>query len=90
MDPTGDTLPRVVEDLARKFPDDVWMILPLGSSLSQRWQNITYRELGSAVDGMIVWINATLGDLVKSGGVVAYMGYLHSDQRRDCSACTDT
>lgn len=84
-----ESLPRVVENLSRRYPNDVWMSFPLDSGFSSRWRHITYRELGNAVNGMHSWLDATLGDLIMPGKVVAYMGQVHSRQKRLCLTHTD-
>lgn len=68
--PAARSLPRVVEHLAREYPDNTWLTVPVGTGLSGGWRNVTYRELSSAVDGMLDWMKANL----KLGEVVAYMG----------------
>ena len=72
--PEFRTLPTVVEDLARKYPNNTWMTLPLDPSLSTGWRNVTYRELSCALNGMLGWMEATLGDSMKLGEVIAYIG----------------
>ncbi|KXS94675.1 hypothetical protein AC578_10089 [Pseudocercospora eumusae] len=68
--PAIRSLPRVIEDLARQYPNNIWLTVPLDSSLSGGWRSITYEELDSAVDGMLDWMKATM----KFGEVVAYIG----------------
>ena len=72
--PALRTLPKVVEDLAQQYPNNTWMTLPLDHGLSTGWRNVTYRELSGAVGGMLGWMEATLGDSMKLGEVVAYVG----------------
>ncbi|USW59776.1 Putative AMP-dependent synthetase/ligase, phosphopantetheine binding ACP domain, AMP-binding protein [Septoria linicola] len=68
------TLPRVVEDLAQEYPNNTFMTLPLGPDLPEGWRSVTYRELNKAVHGIVGWIEATLGDCIEPGEVVAYIG----------------
>lgn len=68
------SLPQVVDDLGHYYPDNVWMTVPLGSDLSGRWRNVTYKELACAVDGMLAWMGEALGDYRSMSRVAAYIG----------------
>ena len=75
--------PKVVEDLARDYPNDLWVKYPRSSDLTQGWRDVTYKELAHAVDGFARWVEQELG--VGNGlrtDVVAYLGYL-------AQCCTD-
>lgn len=66
-------LPRVVEDLARDFGNNPWMIVPKSTNLDDGFREVTYQELGHAVDGMAQWIESRIG-AGDGNGVVAYIG----------------
>lgn len=63
-------LPRALEILAEDHPNNTWMTVPNDSKLATGWRNITYGELGQAVDGFALWAQRTIG----VSDVVAYMG----------------
>lgn len=68
------TLPKVLEELARDYPDSTWMNIPNDSELSQGYRAITYRELAAAVNGMTRWIGRLVGIGRRSTDIAAYIG----------------
>lgn len=74
LDGSADfVLPRVVDDLANANANDTWITTPKGADLATGWRDITYLELGHAVNGMGSWVEAHLGIGIGSD-VVAYVG----------------
>ncbi|KAI5363992.1 Putative AMP-dependent synthetase/ligase, fatty acyl-coenzyme A reductase, NAD-binding protein [Septoria linicola] len=68
------SLPLVVEELARDYPNNVWMKVPRDAELTQGWRDITYQELGNAVDGMARWMGRVFGIGRRDTDVAAYIG----------------
>ncbi|CAK1358177.1 unnamed protein product [Cercospora beticola] len=68
-----ESLPLVLENLAREFPDNIWMKIPLDAELKKGWRDITYRELADAVDAMARWIVREFG-IGNGQEAVAYIG----------------
>ncbi|PPJ56508.1 hypothetical protein CBER1_03930 [Cercospora berteroae] len=56
-----ESLPLVLEKLAREYPNNTWMKLPLDAELTKGWRDITYRELADAVDALARWIVRNFG-----------------------------
>lgn len=73
--PAAVVFTKVVEDLARDYPNDTWASIPKDPDLRTGWRHVTYQELAHAVDGAARWAESHIG--VGDGkGVVAYMGYV--------------
>ncbi|KAK5118158.1 hypothetical protein LTR85_008138 [Meristemomyces frigidus] len=66
-------LPRVIDDIAANEPHRTWLSIPRSSDLSNGWRNITFSELGDAINGMAAWVDANLGP-AKAKETIAYMG----------------
>lgn len=68
------SLPLVVDELAREYSDHVWMKIPKDAELTTGWRDITYQELGNAVDGMARWMGRVFGIGRRATDVAAYIG----------------
>ncbi|KAK4498360.1 hypothetical protein PRZ48_011018 [Zasmidium cellare] len=68
------SLPQAVDELSQRYPENVWMTVPLDSDLSGEWRNVTYRDLACAVDGMLAWAKEALGDYRRASAVIACIG----------------
>ncbi|PPJ51355.1 hypothetical protein CBER1_10052 [Cercospora berteroae] len=68
------SLPLVVDELARDYSDHVWMKVPKDAELTTGWRDITYQELGNAVDGMARWMGRVFGIGRRATDVAAYIG----------------
>lgn len=74
-EPADFILPRVVDRLAVANANDTWITTPKDAELATGWRDITYQELGHAVDGMANWMERHLG-LGTGNNVVAYIGFV--------------
>ena len=52
--------PEVVDELARDYPDELWVKIPRSSDLTQGWRDVTYKELSHAVNGFARWVDCLL------------------------------
>lgn len=74
-EPADFILPRVVDKLAEANANDTWITTPKDAELVTGWRDITYQELGHAVNGMAKWTESHLR-LGTGSDVVAYIGFV--------------
>ncbi len=67
-------LPRVVDEVASKYPDKLWMTVPISEKLDQGWRDLTFGDLGKAVNNLARWMDRTVG-VSNDQEAVAYIRY---------------
>lgn len=79
-EPADFVLPRVVDKLAQANSKDTWITTPKDAELATGWRDITYQELGHAVNGMAKWVEDHIG-IGTGSDVVAYIGLVQMSRR---------
>ncbi|GIZ41605.1 hypothetical protein CKM354_000490400 [Cercospora kikuchii] len=68
-----ESLPLVLENLARDYPNHVFTKIPLDEDLTAGWRDITYRDLADAANALARWIVREIG-IGTRNDVAAYIG----------------
>lgn len=79
-------LPRVVDEAASKYPHKLWMTVPRSGKLDQGWRDLTFRDLGRAVNNLARWMDRTVG-FSNDREPVAYLRYEPTLERCPWNRC---
>lgn len=79
----GYLLPRVVDEATSKYPDKLWMTVPQLGKLDQGWRDLTFKDLGRAVNTLAHWLDQTVG-VSHDRRTLAYMRYDHAYHSQGC------
>ncbi|GAB7340817.1 hypothetical protein MBLNU457_7181t1 [Dothideomycetes sp. NU457] len=66
-------LPRLVDDVASRNPEQTWILVPKSDNLEDGYRPVTFASLARAVNKMSRWIEKTIG-ISETRETIAYMG----------------